>query len=322
MAEIYLAGGCFWGMEKYIGGIRGVESTEVGYANGHTANPTYEDVCHHDTGHAETVRVRYNPVQLPLRFLLDLYFSAIDPVSVNRQGGDQGTQYRTGIYYTDPADRPAIDQALAALQAGLTKPVAVEVLPLAQFYPAEAYHQKYLDHHPGGYCHISPAKMQQAARAVVNPAAYAAPDPQALRASLTPEQFEVTQHSATEAPFHNAFFAQFTPGLYVDVTTGEPLFSSSDKFESGCGWPSFAKPIDPNVLRERNDASLGRVRTEVRSRVGDAHLGHVFEDGPRARGGLRYCINSASLRFVPRDQMAAQGYADLLPLVEDQPDAK
>ena len=317
MSQIYLAGGCFWGMEKYIASIHGVEATEVGYANGATENPTYEDVCHKNTGHAETVRVQYNPEQVPLSFLLHLYYDAIDPTAVNRQGGDRGTQYRTGIYYTDAADLPTIQHSLASLQAKFDRPVAIEVKPLQNFYPAETYHQQYLQKNPGGYCHIGAEHFHRAAAAIVNPDDYAKPDPAALRQGLTPEQYAVTQNNATEAPFHNEFHAQFRPGIYVDITTGEPLFSSTDKFESGCGWPAFSKPIDPHVVSEQLDTTLGRVRTEVRSRVGDAHLGHVFEDGPKNRGGLRYCINSASLRFIPREDMAREGYAALLPLVEE-----
>ena len=316
MADIYLAGGCFWGMEKYIASIHGVEHTQVGYANGATANPTYEEVCHHNTGHAETVKVTYRPEAVSLPFLLALYFDAIDPVAVNRQGGDTGTQYRTGIYYVDAADQPVIAQEIARLQTRYREPIAVEVKPLENFSPAEAYHQQYLDKNPGGYCHIGREKFAHAAAARVDPSAYHAADELTLRDTLTPLQFEVTQHSATERPFDNAFHASAAPGIYVDITSGEPLFSSTDKFESGCGWPSFSRPIDPNVVHEHMDTSLGRVRTEVRSRVGDAHLGHVFEDGPRERGGLRYCINSASLRFIPRERMEQEGYGYLLPLVE------
>jgi peptide methionine sulfoxide reductase msrA/msrB len=316
MAEIYLAGGCFWGMEKYIASVRGVLATEVGYANGKTERPTYEDVCRKNTGHAETVRVEYDPAALALDFLLALYFDAIDPTSLNRQGGDEGTQYRTGIYYTDGADRPAIERAVADLQKRYDRPVVIEVAPLANFYPAEEYHQKYLDKNPGGYCHIPQAKFAEAAAAAVNPAVYAKPDEQALRGSLTPAQYEVTQNAATEPPFRNEYFDQFRPGIYVDVTTGEPLFTSGDKFESGCGWPSFSRPIDPNVVREKRDLTHGMIRTEVRSRVGDAHLGHVFTDGPREQGGLRYCINSASLRFILREDMEREGYGYLLDRID------
>ncbi|SHI21585.1 peptide methionine sulfoxide reductase msrA/msrB [Sporobacter termitidis DSM 10068] len=316
MAEIYLAGGCFWGAEKYLASIRGVLETQVGYANGKTENPTYEDVCRRDTGHAETVRVVYDPGVLPLDFLLSLFYEAIDPTSVNRQGNDRGVQYRTGVYYADEADLPVIRRSIDKLQEKRGRPVAVEVRPLESFYPAEEYHQKYLDKNPSGYCHIGPGKFKRAAEAVVSPSGYAAPDRETLRGSLSPVQFEVTQHSATEPPFKNEFWDQYRPGIYVDVTTGEPLFSSTDKFESGCGWPSFSKPIDPDVVREKSDETHGMVRTEVRSRAGDAHLGHVFPDGPRDKGGLRYCINSASLRFIPREDMAREGYGYLVDLVE------
>ncbi len=316
MSEIYLAGGCFWGTEKYLSSIRGVLSTQAGYANGKTENPTYEEVCYRNTGHAETVRVVYDSTIIPLEFLLKLYYESIDPVSVNRQGGDQGAQYRTGIYYVDDGDLQVIRRSLAQLQERYGKPVAIEAEPLRNFSPAEEYHQNYLDKHPEGYCHISKAKLEKAAKSVVNPAAYKAPDPDTLRKRLTATQFEVTQNSATEPPFQNEFWDSFQPGIYVDVTTGEPLFASSDKFESGCGWPSFSKPIDPDVIHEKQDTSYGMRRTEVRSRTGNAHLGHVFNDGPKKAGGLRYCINSASLRFIPREEMAREGYGYLLDLFE------
>jgi peptide methionine sulfoxide reductase msrA/msrB len=316
MAEIYLAGGCFWGAEKYLASIRGVLQTAVGYANGSTSNPTYEDVCRRGTGHAETVRVVYDPDILSLVFLLSLYYEAIDPTSLNRQGNDRGVQYRTGIYYTAPADLPVIEQSLAALGKRLEKPVAIEVGPLESFTPAEDYHQKYLDKNPGGYCHIGPEKFKRAASARVSPAGYASPDQDALRRTLTPEQYNVTQDSATEPPFKNEFWDHYRPGIYVDITTGEPLFSSTDKFESGCGWPSFSKPIDPGVVREKSDPSHGMSRTEVRSRAGDTHLGHVFSDGPPETGGLRYCINSAALRFIPKEDMAREGYGYLLDILE------
>lgn len=316
MSEITLAGGCFWGAEKYLQSIRGVLETQVGYANGSTECPTYEDVCRRGTGHAETVRVVYDQSVLPLDFLLSLFYEAIDPTSVNRQGGDRGIQYRTGIYYTDEKDLPVISKSITDLQNRLDKPVAIEVKPLINYYPAEEYHQKYLDKNPGGYCHIGPNKFQKAAEAVVNPAQYKAPDQDKLLSMLTPSQFSVTQKNATEPPFQNEYWDYYQKGIYVDITTGEPLFSSTDKFKSGCGWPSFSKPIDPNVVREHRDVSHGMTRTEVRSRAGDAHLGHVFEDGPKESGGLRYCINSASLRFIPKEDMEREGYGYLLGYVE------
>jgi peptide methionine sulfoxide reductase msrA/msrB len=316
MSEIYLAGGCFWGTEKYIASIRGVLSTEVGYANGKTQDPTYEEVCSSDTGHAETVRVVYDPNILPLEFLLGLYYEAINPTSINRQGGDTGTQYRTGIYYIDDADKPIIERSVKNLQKRQDKPVAIEVTPLENFYPAEEYHQKYLDKNPGGYCHIGREKFEKARAAIINPADYHAETGDKLRNTLSDIQFDVTQNRATEPPFHNEYFNSFKSGIYVDITTGEPMFASTDKFESGCGWPSFSKPIDPNVVKETEDIAHGMLRTEVKSRVGNAHLGHVFEDGPKESGGLRYCINSASLRFVPKEEMEHEGYDHLLHLVK------
>ncbi len=312
MAEIYLAGGCFWGLEKYLKMIRGVKSTLVGYANGSTQNPSYEDVCYNNTGHAEAVRVEYDESIAPLKFLLRLYFDAIDPTSVNRQGWDIGTQYRTGIYYTDPADLQSINEAVEKLKSGLNKPVAVEVKPLMNFYPAEEYHRNYLDKNPAGYCHIGIQKIKKASEAVPEPSDFPKPSAERLKGLLTQLQFDVTQRNATEPPFENEYWDHFADGIYVDITTGEPLFSSKDKFLSSCGWPSFSKPLAPDALYEREDLSHFMVRREVRSKKGDAHLGHVFEDGPRDRGGLRYCINSASLRFIPKEDMAKEGYGHLL----------
>ncbi|MEA5013031.1 MAG: peptide-methionine (R)-S-oxide reductase MsrB [Candidatus Limiplasma sp.] len=310
MKEIYLAGGCFWGTEKYLASLPGVLETQVGYANGRTRHPTYEQVCREGTGHAETVRVQFDPQALSLPFLLERFYEVIDPTSVNRQGGDRGEQYRTGIYYMDPADESVIRQSIAALQARLAKPVAIQVQPLENYHPAEEYHQKYLDKNPNGYCHIPSSKFAQARDAADPAARYAKPSQEALRDSLTDLQYQVTQNAATEPPFQNAYFDHFEPGLYVDVTTGEPLFTSMDKFESGCGWPSFSKPIDQERLAEKKDSSHGMIRTEVRSKGGDAHLGHVFPDGPRDKGGMRYCINSAALRFIPLAELEQQGYGE------------
>ncbi len=313
--EIYLAGGCFWGTEKYFSMLPGVLSTQVGYANGNTENPSYEEVCHNGTGHAETVKVEYDDALLGLPFLLERYYDVIDPVSVNRQGGDHGPQYRTGIYYTDEADRPVIRASIAALQEKYAQPIAIEVESLRNFYPAEDYHQKYLDKNPGGYCHIGPAKFEAARGAVDTAARYPKPPAGELKARLDNLQYAVTQESATEPPFHNRYYAEFNPGIYVDITTGEPLFLSDDKFESGCGWPSFSRPIADALLAQREDNSFGRRRTEVRSKHGDAHLGHVFPDGPAERGGLRYCINSAALRFIPKEMMEREGYGAYLSLL-------
>lgn len=315
--EIYLAGGCFWGTEHFLKLIEGVEATQVGYANGNIANPTYEQVCTGTTDFAETVKVQYDPTMVDLPFLIDLYFKTIDPTSVNRQGNDRGTQYRTGIYYTDSADLPLIKETVSRLASAYPRPLAVEIEALKNFYPAEDYHQDYLDKNPGGYCHIHPELFEMARKAkMTKKSAYSKPDDATLRSQLTVEQYAVTQKNATEPAFRNDYWDEHRPGIYVDVTTGEPLFVSTDKFDSGCGWPSFSKPIDRKLVREKVDTTHGMVRTEVRSTTGDAHLGHVFTDGPTDKGGLRYCINSASLRFIPKDKMQAEGYGEYIDLVK------
>ncbi len=305
--EIVLAGGCFWGVQAYLRRVPGVAGTTVGYANGATANPSYEQVCTGRTGHAEAVRVRYDPAVLPLAELLKQFFSIIEPTALNRQGNDRGTQYRTGIYYTDGDDVPVIDAAMATEQRAHERPIVTEVQKLTAFYTAEEYHQDYLEKNPGGYCHVDFSALEAPPEQ-----AWVKPDDAGLRRSLTPEQYAVTQRSATEPPFRNAFWDNREPGLYVDVVTGQPLFSSRDKFDSGCGWPSFVATVDKGAAVERRDTSHGMVRTEVRSRAGDSHLGHVFPDGPREHGGLRYCINSAALRFIPADKLVEEGYGDYL----------
>ena len=324
---IYLAGGCFWGTEHFMKMIPGVVNAETGYANSSIPNPTYREVCSGETGAAETVKVEYDANQITLPFLLNLYYQTIDPTSLNKQGNDRGTQYRTGIYYTDPAEAPVVAESLEALQAEYSKPLAIEAGPLRNFYPAEDYHQDYLDKNPGGYCHINPRLFRMASQAKdpdapmylkksEEAARYSKPSDKELRERLTPLQYEVTQNNVTERPYLNEYNDEFRPGIYVDVVTGEPLFLSTDKFESGCGWPAFSRPISDDLIKELTDTTHGMVRTEVRSAHGDSHLGHVFNDGPRETGGLRYCINSASLRFVPLAEMESQGYANLIPLVE------
>lgn len=320
-AEIYLAGGCFWGTEHYLKQIAGVKETQTGYANGHGKNPSYQEVCTDKTGFAEAVRVVYNPEELPLSLLLQLYFKSINPTSLNRQGNDIGTQYRTGIYYTDPTDLPIIQAELAKVAKRYNQPLQVEVLPLKNFYDAEDYHQDYLEKNPSGYCHLPQALFDMARKANAQPSkmnVYAKPSDEELKRKLTPLQYEVTQNAATERPFDNEYDHEFRPGIYVDVTTGQPLFLSTDKFDSGCGWPAFSKPIDNSLISNIADHSHGMSRIEVRSAKGNAHLGHVFNDGPKQTGGLRYCINSASLRFVPKEQMEKEGYGAYLPMLEDK----
>ena len=294
--EVFFAGGCF-----------------CGYANGRTENPSYEDVCRHDTGHAETVKVDFDDEVISLEDLLIYYFRIIDPVSVNKQGNDVGTQYRTGIYYTDESQLPVIKAAIEREQRKYNEKIAVEVLPIENFYSAEEYHQDYLDKNPNGYCHIN---LGLAYEPIVRSEKYKRKNDDELKESLTPLQYDVTVNAATERPFDNEFNSNFERGIYVDITSGEPLFFSTDKFESGCGWPSFSKPIQKDLVKYSEDLSLGRRRIEVRSNVADAHLGHVFDDGPSELGGLRYCINSAALRFIPLDKMDEEGYGYLKKYVE------
>lgn len=307
MAEIYLAGGCFWGLEEYFSRIEGVKKTTVGYANGQVESTNYQLI--HQTDHAETVHLIYDEERVSLREILLYYFRVIDPLSVNKQGNDVGRQYRTGVYYTDEGDKAVIEQVFAEQEKQLGQKIAVELEPLRHYVLAEDYHQDYLKKNPGGYCHIN---VNDAYQPLVDPGQYEKPTDAELKEQLTQEQYQVTQNSATERPFHNAYNATFEEGIYVDVTTGEPLFFGADKFESGCGWPSFSRPIAREVLRYYEDKSHGMERIEVRNRSGNAHLGHVFTDGPESAGGLRYCINSAALRFIPKEKMEAEGYAYLL----------
>lgn len=311
--KIYLAGGCFWGTDHLFSLVGGVVKTVAGYANSRVPNPTYKEVCTGLTGAAETVEVEYDDMVVGLSELLVIYFRSINPLTLNRQGNDVGTQYRTGIYYTDPADLPVIEAVVATVQRRHEQPLAVEVEPLVNFYPAELYHQEYLYKNPDGYCHVDPALFEE----VKSKGKVERKDKEELRVRLTPLQWEVTQNGATERPFINEYDHEFRPGIYVDITDGTPLFVSTRKYNSGCGWPAFTRPINDDVITEHSDNSFGRQRTEVRSAGSGAHLGHVFPDGPPSEGGLRYCINSAALRFIPRDEMADTGYDDLLPLLPE-----
>lgn len=308
--EIYLAGGCFWGVEEYFSRINGVIDVTVGYANGRGDTTSYALLK--QTGHAETVHVTYDQQVVSLRELLLHFFRIIDPTSLNKQGNDVGTQYRTGIFYTDEADRAEIDRIFTEMEAKYEAPIVVERAVLEQYILAEEEHQDYLKNNPNGYCHID---VNRAADPVIDASLYEKPSDEQIRQRLTAEEYAVTQKNDTERAFSNRYWDQFEPGIYVDIVTGEPLFTSKDKFDSGCGWPSFSRPISAEVVEYEKDTSFNMNRVEVRSRVGDSHLGHVFEDGPKELGGLRYCINSLSIRFIPKSEMEKEGYGDLLPLL-------
>ena len=311
---ICLAGGCFWGVQKFFDQFDGVIATQVGYANGPDSAPGYREVCA-GSGHAETVRIVYDEDRITLTELLNDYFMVIDPLSVNRQGNDRGIQYRTGIYYTQDDQLPEIEAVYRAQEEKAGAKLAVELAPLTNFFPAEEYHQKYLDKNPDGYCHL-PRELFTLQQASEDASRTEGETPEELRARIGDLAYEVTQNAATERAFTGEYDALFEKGLYVDVVSGEPLFTSMDKYDSGCGWPAFTRPIREDAVVEHADTSHGMIRTEVRSGLADSHLGHVFGDGPAEAGGLRYCINSAALRFIPFDALEAEGYGQYRELFE------
>ena len=280
---IYLAGGCFWGVEAFISRLKGVNQTEVGYANGMDLAPTYEKVCTGKTGHAETVKVTYNPQIISLEEILENFFKIIDPYTRNRQGNDIGTQYRTGIYWQEDFQKDIVLNFLRERQKESPNRIVTEAHAIRNFYPAEAYHQKYLERNPQGYCHIDLNLI----------------DDKEFD-HLTKEEYEITQLAMTEPPFSGKYDDFFEDGVYVDVVDGEVLFSSEDKFDSGCGWPAFSKAINEDAITKNRDFSHGTTRIEVRSAKANSHLGHLFHDGPG--GSPRYCINSAALKFIPKDE--------------------
>ncbi len=317
LEEIWLAGGCFWGVEAYMERVYGVADVTSGYANGNTENPTYQKVIKGDTGFAETIHVLYDPERVDLEKLLTYYFKIIDPTILNRQGNDRGEQYRTGIYYKNPAEKDIIDKVVAQEQKKYDDIIVTEVELLTSYTLAEEYHQDYLEKNPNGYCHVEFDSLEdQEIPKLIDPALYPKPSDQELKEKLTDIQYKVTQGNGTESAFSNEYWDSYEPGIYVDIVTGEPVFSSADKYDSGCGWPSFTKPIEPDVVVELEDSSFNMIRTEVRSRSGNSHLGHVFDDGPKDKGGLRYCINSAAITFIPQVEMDAAGYGYLLNLTK------
>jgi len=303
--EIYLAGGCFWGVQAYIDRIDGVEYTNVGYANGKSEETDYNSIK--KTGHVETVYVVYDPEKIILDELLGYYYGIIDPISLNKQGNDQGTQYRSGIYYVDEEDKKIIELVTANEQAKFSEKIATEIQPLENYVLAEDYHQNYLEKNPSGYCHIDLSKIPRE-KPKVNAENYSKPPIEEIKEKLTDLQFSITQESSTEYAFQNEYWDNKEAGLYVDIVTGEPLFLSLDKYDSGTGWPSFTRPIQWDVVNYHTDESGSMERIEVRSRSGNSHLGHLFYDGPIKEGGLRYCINSGALVFIPLDELEDRGY--------------
>ncbi|MFI3283974.1 MAG: peptide-methionine (R)-S-oxide reductase MsrB [Erysipelotrichaceae bacterium] len=311
MKKIYLAGGCYWGCEHFFKQVYGITETSVGFANGTKENPTYEEACTGKYGFVETVAIDYDETLIDLYFILELFFKIINPTTLNKQKEDEGIQYRTGIYYVDPTDESIINRFIHHQQRFYTQPIVTEVMPLQNYYKAHEAHQAYLEKNSSGYCHVDFRWFNYAK--IVNQKIDS--NLEGVKEKLTPLQYEVTQNKATEPSFNNEYCEHFKDGIYVDIVSNEPLFSSKDKYDSGCGWPSFAKPLLDSKLEYLEDHSLGIKRIEVVSKNAKTHLGHVFNDGAMHLGGLRYCVNSASLKFIPKEKMEEEGFGYLINLL-------
>jgi peptide methionine sulfoxide reductase msrA/msrB len=322
------AGGCFWCVESDFEKLPGVVSVISGYAGGTEMMPTYEQVSSGTTGYLESVQVHYDPAKVSYAQLLDWFWRHVDPTDPDGSFVDRGKQYRSAIFYATDEERRLAEESKARLAASgrFDKPVATEIRPLTTFYEAEAYHQDYHDTHALKYNFYRYRSgrdqfldkvwgKDKDAPPAVQIGGFVKPSREELKKKLSPMQYKVTQEEGTEPPYKNEYWDNHAEGIYVDIVSGEPLFSSTDKYESGTGWPSFTKPLEPGNIVEKEDRSLFATRTEVRSRLADSHLGHVFDDGPPP-AGLRYCMNSAALRFIPKENLEKEGYSQYRILFE------
>lgn len=307
------AGGCFWCMVTPFEQFPGIYTVLSGYTGGCTDNPTYEQVCTNSTGHVEAVQITFDATVFPYVKLLNIFWQQIDPTDAGGQFHDRGSSYRTAIFYHHEEQHKLAEQSKQELeQSGrFNKPIVTKILPACTFFPAEKHHQNYHLKNPLHYKRYRSASGRDTF--IVNHWGVTKQQRTLLREQLTPLQYRVTQQNGTEPPFANEYWDHKEEGIYVDIISGEPLFSSIDKFDAGCGWPAFSKPLCPNYIEDRVDKSHGMVRVEVRSKLGDSHLGHVFDDGPKLTE-LRYCINSAALRFIPKERLKVEGYGEFTSL--------